>query len=169
MSNAYRRVELLANVAIIVVAVMLCTVLVGKFLLPTSAAGAPMKYAGVAAGDKVSIPNVDWAKSQKTLLLVLQKGCHFCTESAEFYRSIARVRAEKGVRVLAVLPQPVNEARDYLAKLSVDVDEVRQGTLDSVNVAGTPTLIFLDDNGVVRDVWVGKLSAEKESEVLSRL
>ena len=169
MSNAYRRVELLANVAIVVVAVMLGAVLVGKFLLPNSAAVARTKYAGVAAGDKVSIPDTDWAKSQKTLLLVLQKGCHFCTESAEFYRSIARVRAEKGVRVLAVLPQPVNEARDYLTKLSIDVDEVKQATLDSVDVAGTPTLIFLDDNGVVRDVWVGKLSAEKESEVLSRL
>lgn len=81
MSNAYRRFE----------------------LLPTSAAVARVKYAGIATGDKVSTPEVGWAKSQRTLLLVLQKGCHFCTESAEFYRSVARVSVEKESEVLSRL------------------------------------------------------------------
>jgi hypothetical protein len=36
-------------------------------------------------------------------------------------------------------------------------------------VRGTPTLIIVDATGVVKQSWVGRLNAERESEVLGRI
>jgi hypothetical protein len=51
----------------------------------------------------------------------------------------------------------------------VTVDEVRQDSLDSIGVTGTPTLILVNREGAVDGVWVGKLPPEGETEVLGRL
>jgi hypothetical protein len=37
------------------------------------------------------------------------------------------------------------------------------------NVSGTPTLILVNNEGVASDVWSGKLPADTESKVLSKL
>ncbi len=113
---------------------------------------------------------MDWAKSNRTLLLVLQEGCHFCSESAPFYQRLARETAQlSGVHLVAVLPQDVAEGTKYLNSLGVPIQDVRQARLDAMRVAGTPTLILIDDKGVVTNSWVGKLSGEKEAEVLNQL
>jgi hypothetical protein len=41
--------------------------------------------------------------------------------------------------------------------------------LGEIGVRGTPTLILIDGGGVVKQSWVGRLSADEEAEVLSRL
>jgi hypothetical protein len=71
--------------------------------------------------------------------------------------------------LIAVLPQPVDESRKYLKELGVVVDEVKQFRLDSMGVEGTPTLLMANSSGKVVDSWRGRLSAEKEADVLNRL
>lgn len=168
MNIPYKKIELLANVAIIAVAVLLAVVLVRQYVLPggrDAADAAPR----IQKGAKVEVAGVDWSKSNRTLILALQKGCHFCTESAPFYKRLAPAASEKNVRVVAVLPQTLEEGRGYLADMGVPVSEVAQASLDSINVPGTPTLILVDDKGVVIDSWVGKLPVAGEEQVLTRL
>ena len=69
---------------------------------------------------------------------------------------------------MAALPQEAEEGRRYLDELVVRVERVAQATPGSLDVTGTPTLIMLD-HGKVSDVWVGKLTAEREQEVLAKL
>jgi hypothetical protein len=38
--------------------------------------------------------------------------------------------------------------------------------LASLGTSGTPTLFLLDAHGIVKKVWVGKLSPDREAEVL---
>lgn len=167
--SVYKKVELLANIAIVVVALLLGVVLVRRYLLPGAQTGGNLPDQ-VAAGTKLSLSGVDWAGNKQTLLLALSKGCHFCSESAPFYRRLAAERAGRSdLRLVAVLPQPVDEGRGYLDELGVSVDEVRQSALGSISVRGTPTLILVDGGGVVKQSWVGKLSVEAEAEVLSHL
>jgi hypothetical protein len=66
-----------------------------------------------------------------------------------------------------VLPQEVSQGQTYLGKLGVVVDEVRQSTLGAIGVSGTPTLLLVDNKGAVKQSWLGKLSPDKETEVLS--
>lgn len=169
MDNWYKRVELLANVAIIVIAIILGTVLVNRYLLsvPTSPA---VSERGIQFGTKLSLPGMEWGRNRRTLLMVLSTNCHYCTESAPFYQKLVQEKTNHtDVGLLAVLPQSVGESQKYLGEHGVKVDDVRQVSPGALNVSGTPTLILVDQSGSVIESWVGKLSPEKEGEVLNRV
>ena len=164
-----QRLEVLTNLAIVFAAVLLSVVLIKNYLLPYYSKDGPRDFS-VPAGAKVSLPGVDWSNNNQTLLLVLQKGCHFCTESAPFYQRLVREMAgRENIHLIAVLPQTSDEGKKYLDDLGVTIEEVKQAQLGSIGVYGTPTLILVNNQGVVITSWVGKLSADGEAEVLRRL
>lgn len=164
-----QRLESLANIAIIVAATLLCVVLVKSYLLPDRSKDGPRDLR-VPAGTKVSLPGVDWSGNKQTLLIVLQKGCHFCSESAPFYQRLIRETAGRGnVHLVAVLPQATDESRKYLDDLGLAIEDLKQAELDAIGVGGTPTLVLVNNQGVVLNSWVGKLNADNEADVLRRL
>jgi peroxiredoxin len=169
MRNLLKRIEILANIAIIVVAILLGVVLVNRYLLPASPkaeAGGDMR---VRPGMKLSLSGVDWTRADQTLLMVLSTNCRYCTESAPFYQRLAQQKAgRRDLRLVAVLPQVTSEAQKYLNEHGVTVDEVAQVPPASVSARATPTLIIVDRTGSVIESWVGKLPPEKEAEVLKR-
>jgi|SRR5919206_4631908 hypothetical protein len=171
MKNIAKKIELVANVSIIVAALAFTFVLAKRYFAPVLPLAAPQRAAAnIPNGAKADFINVDWGKSDRTLLLVLQAGCHFCTESAPFYQRLARETAQKsGVHLVAVLPQDVAEGSKYLNSLGVPIEDVRQAQLDTLGVSGTPTLILIDGKGVVMKSWVGKLTGDREAEVLDQL
>ena len=101
---------------------------------------------------------------------MLSSDCRYCTESAPFYQRLTRETAGRAdVHLIALFPQEVEEGRKYLTNLGVSIDEIRQAAPGSTGAGGTPTLILVDAQGVVKNSWVGKLSAPEESEVLNQL
>ena len=72
-------------------------------------------------------------------------------------------------QLVALLPQTVGEGRAYLEQLGVFVADVKQISLAKLGLSGTPTLILVDGNGIVTEVWVGALAPSKENEVIHRL
>ena len=100
-------------------------------------------------------------------MLAISSTCHFCSDSAPFYKTL--LQNKKDTRVVAVLPQSVEEGKSYLQRLGVSVDEVRQLPLNKIGVHGTPTLILIDTSGSVKNSWVGKLPTEKEADVVKHL
>ncbi|HXC71154.1 MAG TPA: hypothetical protein VN644_14325 [Pyrinomonadaceae bacterium] len=168
MNNLYKRLELLANIAIILVAISLMAVLAKRYIFTSGNQTSEQIQSNV--GTKVSQLDIDWSKSDKNLLLVLSNTCHFCTESAPFYQRLVQERTQRDTfRLAAVLPQPVNEGRSYLNGLGVNIDEVKQLSPSAIRIRGTPTLLLVNSAGVVTDEWLGKLPPQKENEVLSRL
>jgi hypothetical protein len=167
----FKKTELIANIAIIIVALLLGGVLVKRFLLPGSeTTTARNTDPRIPAGTKASLSGVDWAKNGQTLLMVLSRDCHFCTESAPFYQHLARETAGRpDIHLLALFPQEVEEGKKYLDHLGISVNEIRQAAPSSTGAGGTPTLILVDQHGIVKNSWVGKLSAPEESEILSQL
>lgn len=169
MNNLHKRVEFLSNLGIIVVAILLGGVLVNHYLLPASPKSAPVESAPIKPGMKLSLSGVDWEKGDKTLLLVLSTNCHFCTESASFYQRLAQQKAMRGdVRMIAMLPQSLDEAQKYLSDHGISVDGITQAAPGAVYARATPTLIMVDRTGSVVESWVGKLPPEKEVEVMNR-
>lgn len=165
----FKKIELLANVAIIVVALILGVVLVKRYLLSDQQSAVAPSPARIQPGTKVALTGVDWSKTGQTLVLVVSDTCHFCTESAGFYQRLAEQKAKQaGTRLIAVLPQDVSRGQAYMSKLGVAVDEVQQSPLNALGVSGTPTLLLVDNQGIVKESWLGKLPPDKETEVLSR-
>lgn len=169
MNNYLKKIELVANLAIIVVAVLLCLILVRSYLFnsfPTTNNSATYN-APTLTGSKINLPELGLENNGDTLLLVLSTTCHFCTESMPFYQQLAKERGE--IRMVAALPQPIASGTEYLKRYGVSVDEVKQSQLDALNVTGTPTLLLIDKAGVVKESWFGKLAPSQESEVLNNL
>ena len=170
MSNLYKKTELLANIAIIVVAILVGVVVVKRFVLSPEESNGPAEFKEISAGENISLPDVDWAKNDKTLLVVISKGCHFCSDSAAFYKRLVQEMTErKNFKLIAVFPHGVDEGKEYLNGLNVQITELRQASLNSIKVRGTPMLILVDNAGVVTDTWLGQLPPDKESEVFNRL
>jgi hypothetical protein len=167
MSNLYKKTELVANIAIIVIALLLGVVVVKRFILsPTT----PAAVHPISAGTRIALPDVDWTKGRQTLLVVLAQGCRFCSESVPFYQRLAKeALGHSDVQLVAVLPQSPVEGRKYLDDLNVPIKEVKQAELPSIHVTGTPTLILVDSQGVVTSAWIGKLPSDEEAEVIRKL
>lgn len=166
-----KRIELLANISIILVAALLGIVLVKSYLLTNTPKPKPAASSTgsnqLRAGTNISIPDIDWSKNGQTIVLAISDGCHFCSESAPFYQRLWTER--RNTHLVAVLPQPVEESKKYLNGLNVSIDDVRQVPLASFGVTSTPTLILVNDKGAIINSWVGKLTADREREVLASL
>lgn len=162
------RLEALANLATILVSLLLSVVLIKVFLLPQSRPAPTAAHPRAGMNLTQSLPGVDWAKNKRTLVLAISTQCHFCTESAPFFQRIQKERA-KDVKLVAVLPQAVDEGRKYLEGEGVQVDDVKQAQLNSIGVNGTPTLLLVDGKGTVAQVWEGRLQPDQEGGVLAAL
>ena len=165
MNKINQRINIAVNIAIVLV-VVLIGIVAARNYLPS------LRHRNyhVAAGSNVSLAGVDWRKNEQTLLLVLDTKCAYCKASAPFYRELARAAAQnRGVQLVAVLPQDIQESKQYLSDLNVPIDDVRQSSFDLLGVQGTPTLILVNQNGKVEQSWPGKLPPDGETEVLKRI
>src|SRR6476660_6235696 len=136
----------------------------------TAAGKTPDNYGLRLVGRKLALDGIDWSKSQRTLVFALQTGCHFCSESGSFYQRLVQQRTSFGnTRLVAVLPQGPDDARRYLGKIGFAADEIRQSSLNDIGVRGTPTLLLVNESGIITDVWDGKLSPARENNLLARL
>jgi hypothetical protein len=141
MENTSRpnRLQDIANLATILVSLLLSAVLIKVFLLPQPGPEPNPAQARAGMNIKQALPGVDWAKNKRTLVLAISTQCRFCTESAPFFQRIQKERP-KELRMVAVLPQAVEEGRKYLEGQGVQVDDVKQATLNAIGVIGTPTI-----------------------------
>lgn len=173
--------ESATNIAIICLVILFGYILVQNFLLsppnnlasnnPTQNTLASTKRnpTGVQIGTKVNVPDVDWNNNQKTLVIYTRKGCHFCTESMPFYKELAQKQSEIATKIVIVSSDSVETSKGYFTEHGVVLSEIRQAKFVAVGIRGTPTLLLVNDKGEVLNSWVGRLSREREMEVISQL
>ena len=154
------------NVAILVVAIVLCAVVVKKYFFQS----AQNSDYTMAPNARLSINGINWADSDRTVLVALKKGCKYCSASAGFYRRLAaQIARQTNTRLIVVFPENEWEGEAYLKQLEVPIRELRYVSFSSLGIKGVPALAILDRNGVVTDMWEGKLSPLKESALMSKL
>jgi len=135
MSNFEKKAEVCGNIAIIIVALLVVGVLVNRFIIHPVNPDGRSGIKEISAGTKVSLANMDWSKNGNTLLLVVAKGCHFCSESAPFYqRLVHEVSPRNNLRLVALVPQPESEGRSYLDELGVPIADVRSTSLSNIGL-----------------------------------
>ena len=155
------------NIAIVLVAIVLSALLVKKFFFQPAQQSPNYKLTTNAA---LRINGINWADSDRTVLLALSKDCKYCSASAEFYRRLAAgIASQTNTRLLAVFPEKQSEAEAYLKQLDIPIRELRYVSLSSLGIPNVPTLAILDRNGVVTDMWVGKFSPLEENDLMSKL
>jgi hypothetical protein len=127
-----------------------------------------VRLSGAVLGKQVPLPSVDWRRTHYTLVMALSTQCHFCTDSAGFYRRLLSTAGSKW-QAVAVFPQPVDEAKGYLLDRGYSVATLKQSTLSDIGVLVTPTLFLVDEKGILRQQWIGKLDRTGEEDVAHHL
>lgn len=111
LTGISKKIEIAANLAIVVVACLLAIVLIKSYLLPNSG----QRSEGQSNNTErlklpvVSSVDIDWKQNRQTLLLAVSSNCRFCTESAPFYKKLAEQK--HNTRLVAILPQSVSEGK----------------------------------------------------------
>lgn len=160
------RLETLINLALIVVAIAFVFSLISRYVKREATSG-PRKPP-TEIGAKIDLSGIEWGKSEATVLFVLSTKCPFCTDSMPFYKRL--VQETKGrARFIGLFQQNESEARQYLQDNGLAIEDVRKFTPSQLGVSGVPTLILANQQGIVQDLWFGKIGANSESLVLKRI
>ena len=168
------RLETTSNVVVVLAAaIVIGNNLYSRFVPPRSRAesGLSGRLVGKTLDLRGSLP----VGHQGSVTAFIAQDCHYCRESIEFYRRVAKL-TQGGrpcdVKLLAVAPRE-REKRDsfqaFLADQNLQVDGADVVSFASVGVQGTPTLVLRDSSQVVKNVWVGFLAPSRQNEVLERV
>lgn len=169
MEKLGKKLEVLANIAIVLVAFAIIGVFAYKLFW--TAPEPASQLAEVKVGETLNLPNVDWSQNKQTLVLVLAKGCRFCSESTPFYQKIIQKLSNSNqTKLIAAFPHSVEIGKGYLQENSLVINDLRQVNFNQAKIRGTPTIFLIDERGVIKNVWLGKIqSKEEEEEILSKL
>ena len=86
--NTRKTIDVVANLAIITVACLLAVVLIENHLIPRNRdvsvkqISDPQARSLLVKEPTVSSLDIEWSRSQQTLIFAISSTCHFCTESA---------------------------------------------------------------------------------------
>jgi hypothetical protein len=179
MKKLFRFVQFGGNIGIIVISLVLVFMVLERYVATptTSNQEKPLSVQNdrsattdqVLRGKAVHLTSAVLAQDQKTVILYLSTTCHFCQESQPFYRRLIEAKNQTPFKIIAVFPQSVDTTTKYLDLNNIKVDQILNASLSSLGIDGTPTLLIVGGDGAILDSWRGKLTAERENEVLAKL
>ena len=138
----------------------------GWWPLAGSAAAVPL----IAIGDELTLPDVDWASSDRHLVLMISSKCRTCEESAGYYRTLSRVTAEPTLALTVVTPDPLESMTPWLKNKAIEVQRVVVvRDLPALGVSEIPTVLVVDRTGRVTDIVQRKMSDPVQQQLLARL
>jgi len=151
-------IETGAQILIAIAVVVVASVVVKRYLSPSQVNqvnNGNTQQAQMLVGTRINVPDVDWEQNKKSLVFFLKKDCVYCKSSAPFYRQLIEDASQRNVKWLAILPDSVEEGRTYVRSLELPIENVRSASLSSYKIPGTPSVLFVDNQGTVKSVWVG--------------
>lgn len=166
MLNFAAKLEIATNIAILIMISLVAGSFAKHYFFPSHSQ--PKQYAELL-GATLRIPNANWGKSERTIVLALNTYCHFCEQSVPFYQRLAKFALNKKVRLIAVLPQSETEVKSFFARNEIPIADFRELPLNQIAVYSTPTVILVDSQGIVLSVWAGKLTPQEETAVINSI
>jgi hypothetical protein len=163
------KLDTAANIATVLVAIAVGGVIAQRYRTPSLPTG-PNSY---AVGEDISqaVP-VDFGVAERTAVIAVQEGCHFCEESMPFYRRLIteRNRRKSDVRIVFAAPVRDTTIQASLASKGVMPDSVVHVEAGSkFRITATPTLLVADRAGRVTSEMVGELAPDQQQETMDKL
>lgn len=162
-----QKLELLSSIVMIVVGAVWLYIIGSRYLFPPVYGINPIKV-----GEPLTkVKEIDWSRHDRTLVLALRVGCRFCEDSMPFYNRLATMRnaGQPNAEIVAAFPEDTTTVREYTNSLGLTVESFANIPLKKLNAPATPTLILVDRNGRVIKSWLGKLTADREREVIDAI
>jgi peroxiredoxin len=163
------KIELGVNIAIAIAILAIAGVLVKRTFFARQVTPPTLEaQAQQLLGTRINVPGADWAQNKKTLIFFLKKDCIYCDAVAPSYRQLIGEAETTNVKLIAILPNPVQVGREYVQSLGLPIENVQSGVLASYKIPGTPSVLVVDADGIVRGVWIGA-EPGREKEMLAKL
>jgi hypothetical protein len=161
--------ELGVNIVIAVCLLVVVGVVVKRYFFPERVDSESLtQQSKKLLGTRISVPNINWAENKKSLIFFLNKDCIYCKSSAPFYRELIHDASKRDVKLLAILPNSVEEARAYLRSLELPIENVQSAPPSSYQIHGTPSVLFVDNAGNIKGVWLGA-APDREKQMRDEL
>lgn len=135
---------------------------------PVPTVQATMTGSLFSVGSPLRLRGVSFANEKFSLVLVSSPTCPYCLASESFHRRLNAAAASHRVPLYVVVPRR-SDARAYFTAAGFKPSAVREWNDLGGRVPGTPTLIVVDSHSVVSRIWIGRLVATQESDVLDTL
>jgi rhodanese-related sulfurtransferase len=118
-------------------------------------------------GSQITIPDVDFADHERTVVLAIAASCRYCMTSIPFHQKLVRAATRNGIPLVVLTEK--NRASNPASLL--DSIGARDATAIEVDLAalgieGTPSIFGIDSHGSVTGLWVGELLPRHEHAVL---
>lgn len=157
--------EVATNAAVLLLCLALLSALSWGYF---SKGRAPTVRGGLQKGVSLTgLRGLDYGISTQTLLVAMSTKCQYCTDSVPFYNRLVEAGRQNPTptRILAVFPDAADEVERYVKRNDLRVEALAAADFKAMNIAGTPTVILVDDSGRVLNFWVGKVPEEVEPQI----
>ena len=107
----------------------------------------------------------------RAVVLMLDTRCPACQASRPFYRAVSQATIETpNIGFVVLVEESVNEARRWLAADAIAPDRIiKLRSRTQAGMFGTPTLILVDQTGVITDIANQALSSVDELRFIDRV
>ena len=167
LRNLKPKLELGLNVLVAASILIIAVVVVKRtFFPPQSNQLNSQQQVQQLLGTRVGVPGTPLNK--KTLIFFLKKDCVFCQSIAPSYRELISEARKRDIDLIAILPNPLDEGRAYVRSLGLEIENVQSGSLASYKIPGTPSVLFVDGEAIVRSAWFGA-EPTREREMREKL
>ena len=137
----------------------------------TELPGATARPTLVHRGKRIVLPDFEWHDGIRNIVLLASATCPACNDGITFYRSLGKyARDVPELRFVIAAVGNVETVRNWADTHGIQYDvlvDLRNAV--SFGFSLTPTLLLMDDDGVVTDVLLRRLSTEEESVLWERL
>lgn len=109
--------------------------------------------------------------TMKYLFFVLSTDCPHCLNNLTHWKEIATSDDNVHCDILGISMSNLEETKKYVAERDVSfyLATAETSFVRKYKIAGVPTTILIDENGIVEKVWIGELTNEQTGEIKNLL
>jgi hypothetical protein len=116
-------------------------------------------------GDKLCLPGADFSRAKRSLVLVVNYSCAWCSQSDKLLRTFLSRAAREEMPVIVVRSSSnPDEASQALLNVHTSTLVVAPGSVTGIK--HIPTVLLVGGNGVVTHLWTGGVEPGKEEETV---
>ncbi len=120
-------------------------------------------------GKSLNLSGPNWRQSKVNVVLFLSSTCHFCEASVPFYSRLLSEHQQGESRitpVFAISAEPREVLGQHFKVEHLDFDQIYQIPTPNDLLRGTPTLMIVDNHGIILRAVMGQVPTSREDDFL---
>lgn len=138
------------------------------YLRASRAAASNSNVPLLSIGSKLQMGMVDFQQNPLSIVLVSSPTCSYCLASKEFHAKLIAESQRYSVPLYVAVPSR-RQADQYLRDVGFAQSSVKEWKDLNLRAEGTPTIVAIDQQGIIKGIWVGVLAPFDEAQLLKAI